>query len=96
MRICQYKHCAKVLINRRMNTKYCKRICGERHRTFNVRHKLYLLYKLTEVDVERWIKIYKSSSLESLRELVGLKNEMPKQATSYLQLIKLITVMSKL
>jgi len=94
MRICQYKNCGKVLINRRSNAKFCTRVCGERHRTFNVRHKLYLLYKLAEVDVERWVKIGTSSSLESLRELAGLKNEMPMQATNFMQLIKSVTVMS--
>jgi len=44
----------------------------------------------------KWNIAGSDSSLESLRDSVGLKNHMPKQATSFLQLIKSVTVMSKL
>lgn len=45
---------------------------------------------------EKWAIIGTNSSLESLRRVVGLKNEMPEQATNFMQLIKSITIMSKL
>ena len=46
-------------------------------------------------DNDKWGIIGINSSLESLRKLAGLKNEMPPQATDFRQLIKSITVMSK-
>lgn len=45
---------------------------------------------------EKWAIIGTNSSLESLREAIGLKNTMPRQATTFMQLIKSITIMSKL
>lgn len=45
-------------------------------------------------DNDKWVAIGTSSSTESLRELAGLKNNMPPQATNFRQLIKSVTVMS--
>lgn len=43
---------------------------------------------------DKWAIIGTNSSLESLRELAGLKNTISPQATDFRQLIKSITVMS--
>lgn len=45
-------------------------------------------------DNDKWVAIGTSSSMASLRELAGLKNTMPPQATRFQDLIKSITVMS--
>lgn len=76
-------------------------ICGDKVKTeFGIycsAHKSRFRENITEQtkDNDKWIKIYRNSSLKSMFELAGLKDTMPDQAKDFRKLIKWKDIQSK-